>query len=235
MANVSAKLLLDDVIIHLLTLLRSPLNTAFLYGHAEIVRMLLKAEADLNYVNKRTWTSPRYIFDSGVFKRDTSELLDICLSNGFNDWNIPDTLGWTILHRAAAFGQGQDVTRLLHLGASTVAKTSVMNWLPIQCAAQYGNLSTFNVLAEKIPAKALICLTDSRGWTVLHLAAENRTLALLVNLLERGLNPNTKSSASSLSVPRGLERVEATPRDVARACENEEVYLQALRIAKIKD
>ncbi len=207
------------------------MDTAFLYGHHDIVRLLLKADADLEYVNRRTWTAPRYIFDPNLSKRDPSILLDICASAEFRDWNPPDIVGWTILHRAAAFGQGRDITRLIHLGASTMAQIAVMNWLAIQCAAKYGNLSTFNVLADRIPSKNLVELTDSRGWTLLHLAAQTRSLDLLVNLLRRGFHPSTRTSASSLSVPEGLDGMEATPQEIAKASGNEDIYLQALDLA----
>jgi ankyrin repeat protein len=208
------------------------LNIAFLYGHPEIARMLLRAKADLDYVNRRMWTSPRYIFDPELSKLDTSHLLEICLTEEFDQWNSPDAAGWTILHRAAAFGQARDVTTLIVMGADTTAKVSVMYWMPIHCAAKFGNLSTFDVLADKFPRHALKNLTDSRGWTFLHLAAASGSLDLLVSLLCRRLSPDLRSNASHLSVPQGLEGVEATPLDIARACGQQDVYLRSLKLAR---
>lgn len=221
---------------HILNFYRSPLNSGFLHGNEGIIRLLLKAQADLHYVNRRLWASPRYLFDPDpkFSKSDASVLLEICHTAGFDDWDSTDLAGWTIVHRAAAFGQASDITRLLYLGASADMEIPTMKWKPIQCAANFGNLSTCTALADSIAGQALVNLTDSRGWTVLHLAAQRRSLALLVDLLKRGLRPLQKSSPSCLLVPQGLERVEATPRDVAKACGNEDIYLQALEEAGVE-
>ena len=49
----------------------------------------------------------------------TAQLLNICAEQGLDegDWNSQDGLGWTILHRAAAFGRSKDLTKLVNLGA----------------------------------------------------------------------------------------------------------------------
>lgn len=190
----------------------------------------MEAGADLDHVNRRRWTLPHYLFDPELSQIAVGKLLDICLEYNFDQWDAPDTVGWTILHRAAAFGRAEDVKRLIAIRKPPClwAEIDVMHWIPIQCAAKYGNWQTFEVLAAYISQKNLITLTDSRGWTVLHLAAENRSIGFLKDLLKRGLDPQLKTSPSSLSVPQSLEDVEVTPREIAKACGNEDVYLQAI-------
>lgn len=197
--------------------------------------MLVNAGADLDHINRRMWTLPHYLFDPELSKVAAVHILDICLARGFDLWDSPDAVGWTILHRAAAFGQARDVKKLIHIGACCRTKTDVMHWMPIQCAARYGNLPTLAVLAANISRRELITLTDSRGWTVLHLAAQKPSLDFLVYLLMRGLDPSLTTSPSSLSVPQGLENVEATPMDIAKACGNEGVYLQAIAVTSAKE
>lgn len=211
---------------------RSPLNSAFYYGNVEVARMLLAANSELDFVNRRLWTSPRYLFDPELSNLHTSEFLDICLCENFDQWDCQDAAGWTIFHRAAAFGRGQDIRKLLHLSACSTIRTATTNWLPIHCAIKYGNELTFDVLAELIPPHELVSLADSRGWTLLHLAAEYGSYSLIVKLLKFGLCSTLLSSASSLLVPNGLELKEVTPMDVAKACGNQESYDRALKTAE---
>jgi ankyrin repeat protein len=171
------------------------------------------------------------MYDPELSNLHTLELLEICASLGFSHWDSQDAVGWTILHRAAAFGQGRDIKKLLHLGASFNVSVHHLNWLPIHCAVKYGNESTFDLLANLIEPPYLITLTDSRGWTLLHLAAESGSEALMLKLLRRGLNPREKSDASTRSVPQGLELLELLPVDIAKSCGNGQIYERALKAA----
>lgn len=207
----------------------SPLNTAFYSGHVEAVRLLLSANAELEYVNRRMWTSIRYIYDPQLSNLYSLELLDICAAQNFTQWDMQDAKGWTLFHRAAAFGRGGDIKKLLHLRASSTLCTFILNWLPIFCAINFGNESTFDVLVKLIPRRSLPTLTDSRGWTLLHLAAENGSETLITRLLRLGVDPSARSDKSSVAVPKGLPFKELTPGDIAKFCGNQDVYEQALR------
>jgi len=192
--------------------------------------MLLRAKADLYYVNRRLWTAPRFMFDPDLPNENRCEFFDICVSFGFTEWNQPDCRDWTILHRAAAFGCAEDITKLLQLGAFPMVYTSRFQWLPIQCAVRFNNLSTFRVLTNFFPPLELISLTDIRGWTLLHLAAYQGSSELIANLLHIGLDPKAESSPSTLWVPKGIEHVKATPLEIAKACDREDVYLKAFEL-----
>ena len=208
---------------------RSPLNTAFYAGQVKTVRLLLDSKAELDYTNRRMWTSPRYIFDPQLTKMDTIQLLDICAAQGFDQWDTQDVVGWTIFHRASAFGGGSDIEKLLNLRASSNIYTFKLNWLPIFCAVKFGNESTFEVLVDLIHPLALPNFKDSRGWTLLHLAAENGSEAIMTQLLQRGLDPLAKTDQSAISLPEELSLKELTVGDIASFCNNQDAYERALK------
>jgi len=191
----------------------------------------LLAGAELGYVNRRKWTSARYLYDPQRSNQHTLELLEIYAFHTFEQWNSTDAAGWTILHRAAAFGNGADVERLLCLGAHANLPIQNLSWLPLQCAARYGNKSTFEVLSNQIPREDFPGIKDSRGWTLLHLAVQNGSQDLIEHLLRYGLNPSVASRPSSLAVPAGLKHMEVTAMDIAEACGSRKAYQKALEAA----
>jgi len=204
---------------------------AFYNGDVGTVRLLLKSGAELEYVNRRLWTSARYIFDPELCKLHTAELLDICAELDFEQWNEQDVQGWTIFHRGSAFGRASDLKKLLNLHAISNVYTSTLKWLPIFCAVYYGNESTFDFLVDLIPPPALPNLRDARGWTLLHLAAENGSEAIMTRLLQRKLDPYSKTDKSGLAMPEGLAMRELTASDIADFCNNGIIYEKALKTA----
>lgn len=141
-------------------------------------------------------------------------------------------MGWTAIHRAAAFGKGHHIRKLHSLGIVQLnGHTLYTHWLPIQCAARYGNVSTFTVLMELLPLKLLLDLKDSRGWTLLHLAAQSGSSELINRLLKLGADPEAVSDPASMLVPRDLENIWLTPRMIAEYCAHGHAYDDALRKA----
>jgi ankyrin repeat protein len=210
---------------------RSPLNAAFYSGHVETVRLLLSLNAELEYINCRMWTSVRYIYDPQLTNLHTVELLDICAARGFDQWDTQDAVGWTIFHRASAFGRSCDIKKLLNLRVSSDIYSFTLNWLPIFCSVKFGNESTFNLLVDLIPPSALPTLKDSRGWNLLHLAAESGSEAIMTQLLRRKLDPLAITDKSAMALPEGLSLRELTVGDIASFCRNQDAYERALKIA----
>jgi ankyrin repeat protein len=171
------------------------------------------------------------MFDPKESHPHALDLLEICASEEFSLWDIADNVGWTIVHRAAAFGQGRDVQKLVRLGASTNIEAHNLRWLPLHCAVKFGNLSTFEALASSIDPSTLASLRDSRGWTLLHLAAESGCEALILKLLRLGLDPREKSDASTRDVPEGLKALELLPMDIARSYGKGQAFESALNSA----
>lgn len=151
----------------------------------------------------------------------------MCL--GLDQWDSQDGAGWTVLHRASAFGQGSDIEKLLNLRANSKLITYTLKWLPISCAVAFGNESTFATLVGLIQPQHLRKLKDSRGWTLLHIAAENGSEAMITRLLLLKFDPFAKSNKSTICVPKGLPFEEFTPGEIAKFCNNHVAYDRAMK------
>jgi hypothetical protein len=197
-----------------------------------MVRLLLSAGADLDYVNGRTWTPLSYIWDPQRPSHAATELIEICKLEGFTGWEYRDMWGWTPMHRAAAFGHGEDVQKLLDVGVSPNAVTVPAAWRPVHCSVKYGNESTFDKFVEHTVPAVLLKMRDARGWTLLHLAAERGSKNILLKLLGMGANPEILSEPSTVLVPEGLQGVQLSARTIAIHCNNGEIFDEAIKEAQ---
>ena len=59
-------------------------------------------------------------------------------------------------------------------------------WGPITCAVWNGNESTFNALVGILSVKEIVGFRDSRGWTLLHFAAQNGCGYTMSRLMDLG-------------------------------------------------
>lgn len=144
------------------------------------------------------------------------------------DWDIQDGLGWTIFHRAAAFGQAKDLKKLLSLGASSRLYTFQLRWLPVSCAVNFGNESTFDFLIDMIPPQDLPSLVDTRGWNLLHLAAENGSEAIMTKVLKRRVFDLDATTDGSFAVPGNLTLQKLTAFEIARHYNHESAFVRAV-------
>ena len=96
-------------------------------------------------------------------------------------------------------------------------------------------MSTFSFLAEDIPIPILLTLKDSRGWTLLHLAAASGSDKMITFLVEIGAEPTTLSYPASVLVPEEMEYKELTPRTIAEYYGHGQLYDDALRTAGFSD
>ena len=213
----------------LLTFYSSPLNNAFLLRNADIIRLLLSARADLDYVNSRAWTSLSYLWDLEFENHSmTGKILDICFLQEFSEWNYKDTLGWGPIHRAVAFGNGRDIQNLICRGVSKDLCTTDRKWTPIHSAVMHGDESTFEILVEQIHLCKFIQMRDSAGWGLLHLAAEKGSEKMILKLLELGADPNAFTIPPSIAIPKGLEHKELQPETIAKHCGHRQTYDNAI-------
>jgi len=117
------------------------------------------------------------------------------------------------MHRAAAFGNAEDIRNLISLHAPFTLRTRNLSWTPIFVAAQFGNLATFNELKKHYPD--LLSLTDVRQWTLLHIAINAKPIELIQLLVSRGADPHSCSRATKFLVPDDLKEVSVKPGDIA--------------------
>jgi ankyrin repeat protein len=133
------------------------------------------------------------------------------------------------LHRAAAYGNPGDITLLERLNANPMLQTIKLSWMPIFCAVQFGNISTFKELKKH--HSNFLTLRDIRHWTLLHLAVNAKRLELMALLIELGADPHARSLAVNYLVPDDLKGLSVTPGDIAylRGAEVLSVFVDTLR------
>lgn len=127
------------------------MNNAFLIGNVPVIRLLLDAGAELEYKDSRTWTSVSFLWDpTRPAHTATTEILEICMSRGFSAGDDTDTRGWSPVHRAAAYGRGEDIRNLELKGANLHSYTTDFLWGPMTCAVWHSNESTFDVFMDSL-------------------------------------------------------------------------------------
>jgi ankyrin repeat protein len=133
------------------------------------------------------------------------------------------------MHRAAAYGNAEDIRNLISLHAPFTLRTKNLSWTPIFVAAQFGNMSTFNELKKHYPD--LLSLTDVRQWTLLHIAVNAKRIEFIQLLIAMGADPHACSRATKFLVPKDLEEVSVKPGDIAtlRGKEVFGAYVESLR------
>ena len=84
------------------------------------------------------------------------------------------------------------------------------------CAVWNGNESTFDAFMDLLKPEEVVNMTDSNGWTLLHLAAENGNRYILKALLDIGINPRALTMGSQDWMPERLKWKSLTAETIAR-------------------
>ena len=127
------------------------------------------------------------------------------MSYGFAAWNRPDPRGWNVCHRAGAYGRGENIRNLECKGGNMHSYTADYTWGPITCAVWNKNESTFDALLDLLPVEEVLGFKDSRGWTLLHFAAQNGCEPILKRLLDLGADPEVLTVGTGIWVTERLE------------------------------
>src|SRR5882757_7830454 len=146
--------------------LRGPLDWALAHRQYIVARWLLDNRADVHHISARGWTPAFSLFgEESRHQNSCEEFLELLLGASFDNFNAQDGAGWTIMHRAAAWGNADHIKSLLTRGATLDIRMSNLGWTPIFCAVQFNNLSTFAEVVQNQPH--FLAATGARGWTLL--------------------------------------------------------------------
>ncbi|XP_011145853.2 transient receptor potential channel pyrexia [Harpegnathos saltator] len=154
---------------------RTPLHQAVKNNHADVVRLLVEAGADVNAKDENL-VSPLLLAGSAVNRDDSQEMAKFVeiiktLVSGKAFVNIihPDT-GTTALHHAAGIGSAEATKLLLTNGAWPMFKCKSSGSTPLHIAASAGSLETLITLLRVIQPHC-IDTCDQVNQTALHLAS----------------------------------------------------------------
>eukprot|EP00906_Rhabdomonas_costata_P004376 RCo006470 len=217
----------------------SPLYTAVEHGHLKVAALLLQNGADVNQALKTDGTSPLYmaaekgfvglvilLLENGAVvdqtdSEETSPLFIACqnghrrvvellLRRGANP-NLPGCNGGLPLWNAAREGHIKVVDLLLRAGADIDGHTGCCGCNTDGATALHGAAETgkFVVLLALLQWKASVNLTDAKGRTALHVAAEMLRPLIVRMLMRRGhARTDLKDSQGKLPVAYGNEDVQ---------------------------
>ena len=196
---------------------------AFELNEPDIARRLLYHGADIDYTSARGWNAIHHIWETKIGGRNSQEFYQICSSAGFSSYDAQDEMGWTCLHRAAAFGTPKDIESILRLGASPTLYTHPHGWSPIHVAAVMNNVDTLKALSTGLSPQTLHA-PDAHGWTPLHLAVDREAESTMRFLLLNYADPHAYTYLTAKRFPVGREHEIFCPGDLAR--ENGSLFLQ---------
>ena len=161
----------------------TPLHSAAARGYMEILRELLKNDAQYNKHGKHHRT-PLHLAAREGYVSVVKELLQRSA-----DPNTADLKQSSPLHAASTSGNLLMVKTLLEFGAAA-NKTDNNKISPLYQAARHGHV---DVVKQLLEAGAELEATSALGQTSLQIAVSQRHSDVVAALLTKGANPNTTS------------------------------------------
>lgn len=169
----------------------------------------------MHHISAKGWTPAFSLFGLESCNQDPCEnFLELLSAASFDDFNAQDREGWTIMHRAAHLGTGNQIRSLISRNVSLDIQTNVLRWTPIFCSVLGNNLSTFAELIQYEPR--LLEATDVRNWTLLHVAVNSGSLDIMRLLIQLGADPHALSYPTKSFIPKDLRSLSLTPGDIAK-------------------
>ena len=208
----------------------TPLQWAVWHKQVDVVRLLLNRGASQDHMNMLGWNTTFFCWPTLQHGEECKlDFLRLLAEDSYQDLDVADTEGWTVLHRVAAFGMPSEVLELIKLGANPDQVALPLRWNAVHHSVFYGNHGTFEVLIPYY-GEDLVSMTDERGWTLLHIAASAGHDEIVQHLLRLGADPVARTRPFMSHMPEVLFKRACTPQEVAAAQspEREKQYLEAV-------
>ncbi len=160
----------------------------FKAGNAEIVRFLLRHNANINHISSQGDSPLSY-----AILHKKMEIMEVLISAGA-DVNFTQHPGCSLLTKASSIGECKTVQLLLDAGASYTPSPHSSGEgpsPPILYAAQFGFKDILEVFFKHDSTS--IQQTDMRGHTVLHMAVAAKKTDCVQFLLDKGANIYARS------------------------------------------
>jgi ankyrin repeat protein len=202
----------------------SPLAWALKWRSLAVTRLLMERGASYHHLNVWGWSPLFYLWSRTSQHPSSTEYLELLRSQ----YDFPalyrgllDEEGWSVMHRATAFGTPEDVSQLVRYGLDPLERivdreTGDLGWRVMHVAVHYGNIRVFLELVPYYRQLGLE-LPDLRGWTLLHIAARQGHDEIVRHLLGKGANPRAKTKVAWVETPEGLRGRECSVAEVALA------------------
>ena len=180
---------------------QTALITACLYGHHQVVELLLSKDPDINFQNNNGWTALMIASQNGHHK-----VVELLLSKD-PDINIQSNDGWTALMIASQNGHHKVVELLLSKDPDINIQSND-GWTALMFASQNGHHKVVELLLSK---DADINIQSNIGWTALRLASQNGYHQVVELLLSKdpdiNIQSNNGSTALMLASQNGYHQV----------------------------
>lgn len=170
---------------------RTPLHNACEQGFSEVVAILIKAGADVNYKDASGQTAIHY-----AVKFNHPPLIPQ-LKQGNSNLNAKDMEGLTALHIAANKVEPPLVSGLLENGADANI-ADVSGTIPLHIACELNNLPIVQLL---IDANSDVLKKGKEGNTPLHYASLNMNKHIVELLIKKGAGPSAKEYNDNQRTP----------------------------------
>jgi len=188
----------------------TPFLLAVKEGHLETTKALVKAGSKVNVTGKNKYGCLHY----AIKLEDSMDMLEYLLTKKVKV-ETKTKKGFTPLLAAVCLNKTKEVLLLFKKGADIKAKSKIK-----ETGLHYASLNANLYLVKLFIGEGLsLDFKDQKGQTALHYACRNEDGLETVKLLvKQGANVNAK-----LNKTKDLAISEATPRDVARAFESDDI------------
>jgi ankyrin repeat protein len=183
-----------------------------------MARLLLRTKSvDVESTNRDGDTVASYLYGKSRPKEQQTEFIEMLASHSFSQFSAQDKNGWTVLHRAAAWGSAEDIKVLLQMSALENLRTRRLSWTPLICAVAYRNFDTLQALCESSNDATMYKDQDLRGWNLLHVAVGYSNFEAVPYLIQHGVDLRAMSAPTSCWVPPLIGERSVTPGEIARS------------------